>query len=464
MSYCPYCLEKDNQIYDLKAKIKALEQKIKQQARSSKEQPFGSSTPSSKVLIKPNGKEDKRQLRGGGKRGHVGHGRQATAPDQADRVERIKTADICPDCGTRLISRGSRSRSVIDCKPLTKEKVVLKLEKKRCPKCHRFVEATPTSVLPRCKYGNNLLAHIAVEHYVHGITLGRLEKRLGIGYGSLVAGLHFLARLFEKAPERLIKEYRLSRVKHADESGWRNDGFNGFGWLYATLKLSIFRFRATRSAAVVREVLGTDKLPGVLVVDRYNAYNKAPCKIQYCYAHLLRHVQDLEDEFPDNEEIRKFVASLSPLLSSAMGLRRLPLSRRQFHRQARQIKRAILKIVNTQARHPGIQGIQNIFREKKSRLFHWAEDPLVPAENNLAERDLRPLVIARKISFGSQSDAGARTREILMTVLHTLKKRSANTTACQRDMVEQSFKSALDKIAANPDIDRYAALFNANSS
>jgi len=179
---------------------------------------------------------------------------------------------------------------------------------------------------------------------------------------------------------------------------------------------------------------------------------------------LLRHVQDLEDEFPDNEEIRKFVASLSPLLSSAMGLRRLPLSRRQFHRQARQIKRAILKIVNTQARHPGIQGIQNIFREKKSRLFHWAEDPLVPAENNLAERDLRPLVIARKISFGSQSDAGARTREILMTVLHTLKKRSANTTACQRDMVEQSFKSALDKIAANPDIDRYAALFNANSS
>lgn len=39
----------------------------------------------------------------------------------------------------------------------------------------------------------------------------------------------------------------------------------------------------------------------------------------------------------------------------------------------------------------------------------------MPAENNLAERELRPLVIARKVSFGSQSDAGARTREILMT-------------------------------------------------
>ena len=327
----------------------------------------------------------------------------------------------------------------------------MRLEKKRCPKCHRIIEASPAGVLPRCKYGNNLLAHIAVEHYVHGTTLGQLEKRLGIGYGSLVAGLHFLARLFEKVPDRLVKEYQQALVKHADETGWRNDGYNGYGWLYATITMSIFRFRATRSSAVVKEVLGTARLPGILVVDRYNAYNKVPCRIQYCYAHLLRHVQDLEDEFPDNEEIRQFVAALAPLLSSAMSLRRLPLSKRQFRRQARQIKRAILKIINAEAQHPGIQGIQNIFREKNKRLFHWTEDPVIPADNNLAERELRPLVIARKLSFGSQSNAGARTREILMTVLHTLKKRSGN--------VELSFKSALDKIAADSKADRYTALF-----
>jgi len=71
------------------------------------------------------------------------------------------------------------------------------------------------------------------------------------------------------------------------------------------------------------------------------------------------------------------------------------------------------------------------------RLFHRVEDPLIPAENNFAERELRPLVIARKISFGSQSDAGARTREIMMTILHTLEKRSPN--------VEAAFKAALNK-------------------
>jgi len=76
--------------------------------------------------------------------------------------------------------------------------------------------------------------------------------------------------------------------------------------------------------------------------------------------------------------------------------------------------------------------------------------------NNLAERELRPLVIARKISFGSQSEAGARTREILMAVLHTLKKRTSDMTT--------AFKSALDEIAEQGDIDPHKAIFSFESS
>jgi hypothetical protein len=56
-------------------------------------------------------------------------------------------------------------------------------------------------------------------------------------------------------------------------------------------------------------------------------------------------------------------------------------------------------------------------------LYHWVENRAVPADNNRAERELRPTVIARKVSFGSQSDAGAKTREVLMSVVHTLAKR-----------------------------------------
>ena len=55
------------------------------------------------------------------------------------------------------------------------------------------------------------------------------------------------------------------------------------------------------------EVFGAEPLPGVLVVDRYNGYNKMPCSIQYCYAHLLREVKDLEKNFPEYKEYRETV-------------------------------------------------------------------------------------------------------------------------------------------------------------
>jgi len=268
--------------------------------------------------------------------------------------------------------------------------------------------------------------------------------------------MHQLSKRLKDVPKSLIQAYRQAAVKHADETGWRTDGQNGFSWLFCTPDVSIFRFRGSRSASVAKEVFGEKPLPGVLVVDRYNGYNKMPCSIQYCYAHLLRTVKDLEKDFPENTEIKAFVEALAPQLVNAISLRTLDITNRQFEQQAAKIKDAIINITNRQARHPAIQKIQDIFREKADRLYHWADDRNVPADNNLAERELRPLVIARKISFGSQSEAGAKTREVLMTVLHTLKKRTPDMTTALR--------SALDKFAEQPDVDPSKILFSLDSS
>jgi hypothetical protein len=268
--------------------------------------------------------------------------------------------------------------------------------------------------------------------------------------------MHQLAGRLKNVPESLMLAYRQSAVKHADETGWRIDGRSGYSWLFCTGDISIFRFRRSRSARIPSEVFGEKPVPGVLVVDRYNGYNKMPCSIQYCYAHLLRDVKDLEKDFPENAEIKSFVEALAAQLAKAISLRTLEITDKQFKRQAAKIKAAIIKITNSQARHPAIQKIQDIFREKPERLYHWAADRNVPADNNRAERELRPLVIARKISFGSQSDAGAKTREILMTVLHTLKKRTSDVTI--------AFKRALDKLAEQPAIEPYDAIFGLDSS
>ena len=112
--------------------------------------------------------------------------------------------------------------------------------------------------------------------------------------------------------------------------------------------------------------------------------------------------------------------------------------------------------MNKEANHPGIQEIQNIFRENPHRLYHWVESRQVPADNNRSERELRPLVIARKISFGSQSDEGLKTREVLMTILGTMKKRYP------QDILGK-FVSFLNQYATNPNLDPYQVLFNDSS-
>jgi transposase len=263
---------------------------------------------------------------------------------------------------------------------------------------------------------------------------------------------HRMGRLFEGIVPTLIEEYRLAPVKHADETGWRTNGKNGYAWLFATLKISIFLFKKTRSSSVPRALFGDERLPGTLVVDRYNGYNKMPCDIQYCYSHLLREVEDLEKEFPDQTEIKTFVRVVAPLFALAMGLRGQPLSDAQFLDKASEVKAQIKSAMEAPAQHLGIVRIQDIFTEHEVRLYHWADNRQVPADNNLAERDLRPTVIARKVSFGSQSDAGAHTRSVLMTVVHTLRKRGEEVAA--------RLKYALDELAKNKTKDPFPLLFS----
>ena len=456
MTYCKQCLAKQQKINELEEEITSLKSKLHYQERTAKEGFFGSSTPSSRVPVKPNSLTGDKRNRGGAKPGHKGHGRSSIREQDADKVEKIHIGNTCPDCGGILEDKGTKTRAVIDCQPVKMKKVVYYLERKCCPRCKKIISARPPGVLAKCLYSNQLLAYVAVQHYIYGNTLGQIEKQTGIGYSSLVDAMHQLSKRLKDVPNALIEVYRDSEVKHADETGWRTDGNNGYAWLFCTPKISIFRVRRTRSASVPREIFGEKPVPGVLVVDRYNGYNKMPCSIQYCYAHLLRTVKDLEKDFPENAEIKSFVEALAPQLANAITLRTLDITDKQFKRQAVKIKNEIINITNRQAKHPAIQKIQDIFREKTDRLYHWAEDRNVPADNNLAERELRPLVIARKISFGSQSDAGAKTREILMTVLHTLKKTTVDVTS--------AFKSALDKLAEQGDIDIYKAVFKFDSS
>lgn len=209
---------------------------------------------------------------------------------------------------------------------------LIRIGEGRCPKCGKTHRRRVPGVLPRSACSNRLVAQTAAWHYVQGQTLGAVTRQFGLCKGTLIGQMHALAQRFIPVDALLVAAYRLAPVKHADETGWRNDGCNGSTWGFFTPHISIFRCRDTRSGDVAAEVLGPPEMHvGTLHVDRY-----------------------------------------------------------------------------------AVQHIQSLFREKAHRMYHWTRGRHIPADNNRAERELRPLVIARKISFGSQSDKGLRTREILM--------------------------------------------------
>ena len=452
-SFCEECFKKQQRIDRLSEENKRLRGKLRYRERTQEEGFFGSSTPSSKLPVKPNAAEPKQNKKRGAKPGHKGAGRKRFDESEADEVVQIQApvGEQCPDCGVALRNKGSKSRMVLESRPVKVRRTLYLLHQKKCPRCHRTFTGAAPSVLPKSLYGNQALASAAAMHYLHGIPMGRICEQMGIEPGCLVQMFHRLAHLFADVPEKLIEQYRTSAVKHADETGWRTNGKNRYVWLFATDKISLFQLRNTRSAKVPRAVFGQKPLPGVLLVDRYAAYNKSPCKIQYCYSHLSRDVEDIEKEFPDSAEVKTFVSTMVPMLSLAMNLRSQPISDKQFHRRAARLKKQILAAIAAPAQHGAIRNIQRIFQHNEARLYRWADDRRIPAENNLAERDLRPTVIARKVSFGSQSDAGAKTRGTLMSVMHTLRKHRLDPAA--------QLKYVLDQLAHNIAQDPYSLLF-----
>ena len=127
-----------------------------------------------------------------------------------------------------------------------------------------------------------------------------------------------------------------------------------------------------------------------------------------------------------------------------MQLRGRGLEDGDYYDEAKRIKNEMLKMINAQAKDPGLQKCQDIFRRHPGRIFQWAENRSVPAENNMSERGVRRTVIARKVCGGSQSKDALMVREVLQSVIESLRLRCADPVA--------KLTEALDAYAVDPGI------------
>lgn len=452
VNLCEGCFEKQRTIDRQFEEIQQLKQKLNANQRRLKDGFFGSSTPSSKVPLKANSLAENQLKKGGAKVGHQGFGRQVFTFEQADEVRISEVAEEnCQVCECQLVSQSSNERAIYDLQREKIRRIYYKIRRKRCPICQKTVAGKIENAMPNAKLSNELIAEVAEQHYVLGRTLGQISERFSINYSTLSEALKRVGKMLEPCLEKLKSDYRKSFVRHADETSWRTDGAGGYSWYFGSKDVSLYLFRATRSASIPNEVFGKEQLMGVLVVDRYAGYNRVPCQIQYCYAHLLRDIKDLESEFETNEEVKNYTREMKICLTDAMQLRNRQLNEAEYRKKAKNIKTKIFELSQRQAVHPAIRRLQDFYVEKAGRLYGWCENSEIPAENNYAEREIRKVVIARKMSFGSQSKEGAKTREIWTSILLSLKKREENP----RDKLIK----ALNKLGQNKDLDIAGELF-----
>jgi len=417
--------------------VKSLQKKLN--IRLGSESPFGSSTPSSKVPYKKNSSEENQAKRGGGEKGHKGHGRKSFDPEEADAQIHLDAKPEPCACGCGEWEQKKTepiAHSVFKFIPSRIEKRIYYKYLNECTGCGKTAVANVPGTLPRSLYSNSMIAQLLTEFFLWGNTAGTVAARNEVNIGTFFNIAHRTAMQIKPIFDNIISEIVKSLYIHADETGWMKDGTRGYAWLFANDDFRLFICRHSRSSKVPLSVLGGEQQQFVLITDRYAGYNVIKAKRQYCYVHLIRDLVKMRDEFPDDMEISCFSDRLKQLLSDAIPLHTENISLRDYRRKAKKIKREIMKVCKKTARHPSVQHIQNIFREKTDNLFQWVQSPEIPAENNYAERALRPLVIARKICFGSHSEQGLDTREILMTILNTAKCRGIDPAAFLENILD----------------------------
>ncbi len=225
---------------------------------------------------------------------------------------------------------------------------------------------------------------------------------------------------------------RASPAQHMDETGWRQDGQNGYLWVQATdgpTAARLYTFHPSRAGQVARDLLGD--FTGVLTTDFYVAYDQYAGPKQRCWTHLLRDAHKLGEDYPDRPDVQDWVGTLKTLFTQARALDLAGCTARERARVARNLERRtrlLARCYRETDGHPAHVLATRLHRYE-SELFEFIRTPGVSPTNNLAERAVRPQVIARKISGGSRSPAGSAIRCDLATVFHTWTARNLNSFA-----------------------------------
>jgi transposase len=389
--------------------------------------PPSRSSPSGVPGIKPEQAPDRADLPR--KRRTTGAGRKRMqATEQV-----VHALAACPDCGTPLAGGSvKRTRDVIELPPVQVVVTAHVYLERQCPECGKRCTPRPELagvVTGQGRIGHRLTSLIALLREEARLPVRTIQSLLqtiaglDLSLGSIVAASRRLAARADPVVEAITEAVRASPVVHLDETGWREDGRNGYLWTASTPTERLF-VHGNRAKRMVDRILG-DQFAGVVVSDFYVAYTTDERMHQYCWAHLLRDIHELVARHPADPVLGGWADAVAGVFARAQAGVPGTARERWALRIALQTDLNQLCLPWAQVEVPH-RGLCARMRKHLESLFVFVTEPAVPATNNAAERSLRHLVVIRKISGGTRSARGTATRMTLASLFGTWRAQGKN--------------------------------------
>ena len=347
----------------------------------------------------------------------------------------VHALGACPGCGTGMAGGWvQRTREVIEIPIVPAEVTEHVFMARTCPLCRKRwsprSDALQGLAIGRKRFGPNLASLMVTLREEARLPIRSIRwyletvHRLKLSVGAIVEATHRAAQQARPALDAMLQRIRGSPAVNADETGWREDGVNGYVWTFCTPTERYF-LRRGRGKPVVDEVLG-ESFSGVLVSDFYAAYNHYPGLKQRCWVHLLRDIRDLRELYPEDTALARWAGAVRGLYDKAKACAAaggLPAARGQVVLEERLL--SLCRPFLNDPPAPQNKLCRRIERFIKE-LFVFVTHPYAPSENNAAERSLRHLVVSRKISGGTRSEQGTNSKMVLASLFGSWRARGLN--------------------------------------
>jgi transposase len=447
-----YILALEARVAALEATVQALLERVQQDSRTSSRPPSSDPPERQRRRRQPSGR------RPGGQPGHQGQTRTLVPVEDVDVVIPLKPEE-CTRCQQPLMGDDPQPQrhQVFEIPAIKPAVTEYQRHQLVCPVCGEATRAAWPAGVPTGMYGPRVQATVALCTGAYRLSKRTTQQLLHDFFGvALSLGtLSTLETATAQAVAKPVEEARAYVHKqasaHLDETGWREGGQRAWLWVAVTTWVTVFVVRLSRGGKVARDLLGT-AFDGILISDRFSAYNWYPVRWrQLCWAHLLRDIEAMIGRDGRSKEIGEALRDQAhQMFHWWHRVRDGTLKRASFRTYMTPVRREVERLLEAGTRCGNLktEGVCRQILKLRRALWTFVHLEGVEPTNNAAERAIRPGVLWRKGSFGTQSAQGSRFVEAMMTIVATLKQQHRNpldylTAACEAALWDEVAPSLL---------------------